>query len=188
MRKGQRRRDWSTKDVARLREMAGRATRREICRELKRSSRAVECKASEIGVSLRCHESRLEWCAESATWRSTVSPKTGRCAVCRKRDQLDASERRIADALDQLPSEVRAVYEGSESSRGIRKPPTRPKRPRRTGDRYADAKAEDAHLIAVEAWEAASLDLRIDANKTRLKRIRAKVGANPRKNRNESEV
>lgn len=180
-RKGARQIGWTTADERFLVDHAGILTRREICKELKRSAESVRSRARRLGVSLRCYESRLEWCAECATWRSTVSPKTGRCAVCRKRDQLDASERRIADALEHLPSEARAVYEGSESSRGTRKPPTRPKRPRRTGNRYADAKADDAHLIAVETWEAALLDLKIDANKTRLKRIRAKVGANPRK-------
>ena len=83
-RKGSAQRPWTTDEIDRLRDMAGRLPRRDICRELKRSSGAVKMAAKRLGLSLRCCRTRLVWCDECAGWRSAVD-KDGRCRVCRMR-------------------------------------------------------------------------------------------------------
>ena len=65
-RKGSAQRPWTTDEIDRLRDMAGRLPRRDICRELKRSSGAVKMAAKRLGLSLRCCRTRLVWCDECA--------------------------------------------------------------------------------------------------------------------------
>lgn len=182
MRKGARRRDWSTKDLEYLRDNAGVVPMRDICRHLKRSKNSVDWMSRHIGVSLRCYRRTLEWCPSCAKWRSTVSPRTGQCRVCSKRKSLVDGEWRISDALAQLTPEQRSRYEEEEVKRGKRRMPVKPKKmfvsPR---NRYRRAKEEERYAIALERWEIKCIDLDIDANKTRLKRIREKLGTNPRK-------
>ena len=52
-RQGATERPWTCSEVARLCELAGKATRREICRELRRSRMSVQKKAARLGLSLR---------------------------------------------------------------------------------------------------------------------------------------
>lgn len=86
------------------------------------------------------------------------------------------------DALAQLTQEQRLIYEEEESKRGKRRMPPRPvKMQVSPKNRYKFVKEEERYAIAVEAWEIKCLDLDIDANKTRLKRICQKLGTNPRK-------
>lgn len=181
MRKGEARRDWTTAEVGYLLDAAGRVPRREICRHLRRSRKSVERKAACLGLSLRCYVRRLRWCPACATWRSTVRDETGQCRVCEKREQLERSEDRVSAALARLGIEQRAAYEAWESKRSSAVPP-KPLKPESCPvSRYERAKAEDRHLRDVERWEVACLDRRINANKTRLRRIREKTGDNPRK-------
>ncbi len=48
MRKGARRNDWTCSELAYLREMAGVASRRDICRHLRRSAKSVQRKADRL--------------------------------------------------------------------------------------------------------------------------------------------
>ena len=90
-RKGAKQQGWTTSDEQFLFKYAGVLTRREICRELKRSTESVRSKAKRYGISLRCFVSKLTWCNNCATWRSSVSDRTGYCRVCAKREMLARS-------------------------------------------------------------------------------------------------
>ena len=183
LRKGAHRIDWSTKDIKYLRDNAGVLPMREIYKHLKRSKNSVDWMSRHLGVSLRCFKTKLKWCPVCAKWRSTVSPKTGQCRVCSKRKNLMDGEWRVSDALMQLTPEQRLIYDDEESSRGKRRVPPKPTKIKVSPkNRYKYAKEEERYTIALEAWEIKCLDLDIDANKTRLKRIRKKLGTNPRIN------
>ncbi len=179
MRRGAERVEWTTGDLAYLRANAGEIPLVEIARTLKRSRAAVYSKAHELGLSVRCYVSTLEWCDQCATKRTELDAD-GRCPVCRLRAQLDAAEQRVADALAAMPPDVREQYAATETLRASRA--VTPPRPALAGlEPYRRKQAEDAHARAVEAAETANLQRRVDAAKTRLKRIREKTGANPRK-------
>ena len=181
-RKGSRQQSWTIADEQFLIKYAGVIPRRKICREIKRSRKSVEHKAKRLGVSLRCFVSSLKWCNNCTTWRSTVSETTGFCRVCAKREMLERSEQRVSDALAQLSFEQRTKYLQEEAHRGKRKMPPRPrKRITPSDSKYAVKKADELYMKELEQWEIACLDQAINANKTRLKRIRQKLGTNPRK-------
>lgn len=180
-RPGDAQRPWTTAEIAYLRDTAGRIPRRDICRRLRRSRSSVETMACRLGVSLRCYMPKLVWCDECAKWRSHVDAD-GRCRVCRMREQLRGREDACAEALAAMDPAQRAVYEEGESRRQTRRVPPRPaKRASCPVSRYQRAKAEADHALAVEEWEHRCLKLRYDAAKTRLRRMREKTGANPRK-------
>lgn len=183
MRKGARRNDWSTKDLRYLRDNAGVLSIREICKHLKRSRVSVEQQAKHMHLSLRCFKRHMQWCPVCATWRSSISDRTGQCRVCAKRKMYEDGETRVSQALANLTLGQRIEYDEQEARRGTRRFPKRPtKQVVSPTNRYKYAKAEESYLIELEAWEIKCLDLRIDANKSRLKRIRKKLGTNPRKN------
>lgn len=184
-RKGTRQNSWTTADEQFLFKYAGVLTRREICKELKRSTESVRNKAKRYGISLRCFVSKLTWCNQCATWRTTVSERTGYCRVCAKREMLARSEQRVSDELAHLNFNQRNKYLQEEAHRGSRQPPSKPvKQAPTVGSLYARKKAEEQYQKDLERWEIACLDQLINANKTRLKRIRQKLGTNPRKNLN----
>lgn len=181
-RKGARQSSWTTTDEQFLLKYAGVLTRREICYELRRGRKSVEHKAKRLGLSLRCFKSKLTWCDKCAKWRTSISPATGHCRVCAKRDMLARSEQRVSDALQHLSLNQRTVYLQEESHRGTRHMPPKPlKQTSTVGSLYSRKKAEELYQKDLEAWEISCLDLLINANKTRLKRIRQKLGTNPRK-------
>lgn len=183
LRKGAHRIDWSTKDIKYLRDNAGVLPMREICKHLKRSKNSVDWMARHIGVSLRCYKRKMSWCPVCATWRSTLSDKTGMCRVCSKKKMLEDGEMRVSQELEKLTLEQRAEYNDQEVHRRTRRIPLKPiKLKVDPKNHYKYAKEEERYLREIEAWEIKCLDLRIDANKTRLKRIRQKSGSNPRKN------
>ena len=184
MRKGVKGRHWTTEELRFLQENAGILTRREICYELKCSAPAVKFMAGQLGVSLRCFKRKLEWCNTCAAWRSTVSPKTGKCAVCRKREQLQAAKFRTADAYEALPAEEKLTYDKSLVLRGSGVPPRPKKQASCPVSRYYRSKAEEQYLRDLERWEVACLTRLVDAEKQNLKRMREKTGTNPRKNKN----
>lgn len=183
MRKGATGRHWTGEEIKFLKENAGILSRREISYELKRSSIAVKRMAGRLGLSLRCFTRKLEWCNTCATWRSTISPKTGKCAVCRKKEQLESAKFRTADAYAQLPAEHRETYAESLAIRTTTFPP----RPKKQGScpvsRYYRSKAEEQYLRDLERWEVACLTRLVDAEKQQTKRMREKTGTNPRKNK-----
>lgn len=80
-----------------------------------------------------------------------------------------------------LPAADKEVYSRAESRRGSR-PVVPPKAPNLAGmSRKAARRAETRWEAQYEAARLATLKRQIDANKTRLKRIRKKLGTNPRK-------
>lgn len=181
-RKGAKQNAWTTQEEKYLLDNAGVLTRREICRHLKRSSKSVKHKAERLGISLRCYTGKLTWCNQCATWRTTVSERTGYCRVCAKREMLARSEQRVSEELAHLNFNQRNKCMQEEAHRGTRQPPQKPvKQASTVGSLYARKKAEEVYLKDLERWEVACLDQLINANKTRLKRIRQKLGTNPRK-------
>ena len=150
---------------------------REIQRHLRRSAEGVRHQARAHGLSLAVPRWRLEWCDECATWRTRINAN-GRCRVCQARANIAAEEARIRDALDALEPAKRAGFDRGESQRGTQKripaPPVRraPKEP----TPYLRSKAEQEYLAAMEEWQAARLKLVYDAQKQRLKDIKAAAG------------
>lgn len=182
MRKGSKRNDWTTEEVRYLAEHAGKVPRREICRHLRRSAKSVRRKAESMRISLRVPVWRLHWCDECATWRTRLNAQ-GRCPVCQKRANVEAEAARCADELAAMTPGQRRSFEAAETRRGRVKPHS--PRPRRkpsdgTGP-FAASRSEQEWLAAVEAWELERLAKRYDAEKQRLKRMRAVRGTNPRK-------
>lgn len=182
-RKGAVQEDWTTAEIAFLRDAAGRLSRREICFHLKKSHSSVEHQARREGLSLRCYKQALVWCNECASWRSYVNARTGRCKVCKMRIQLHGREVACAETMAIMTPEQRLVYEETESLRETREVPKRPvKQESCPVSRYQRKRAEERYLRALEAWEYKCLYLQYDAAKTRLRRMRKKTGTNPRKN------
>lgn len=186
MRKGAQRRDWTTDDLAYLRDAAGRIPAVRIAQTLDRSYWSVTHAAERLGISLRCSLAQLVWCNECASWRSGISKKTGQCRVCRIRDQLAGREAACAETLASMTAEQRITYAKQESGRGTRASSLKQRPKKREScpvSMYERSKAEAAYLLDVEEWEYRRLKLPYDAAKTRLRRMRELTGTNPRKNK-----
>lgn len=183
MRRGSRRQDWTLGEIRFLKANAGRIPKEEIQRTLGRSAKAVDHMASRLGLSLRFCASSLVWCPRCATWRTALNARTGDCPVCAKREQLLRGERRISQSLKRLDEAQRAAYLSQETRRGPRSIPSKPARKQghHRQSAYQAAKAEEAYLVEIEKWEVRCLEMRINADKKRLERIRAKSGDNPRR-------
>lgn len=179
MRKGQRRREWTTADLRFLRENAGKIPRRELSRMLKRGSKAVEDMAYRLrcqgeDVSLRCFVSRLATCPSCGALRSRMGSE-GICEPCRRRRQLEKVHARIADLLAQLPPEERAVYDDTEAETESSFDPLPPP-PRTSGlTAYERARADEAREIAVEDWLSRNLRRQVKAAQKRKERIQKKL-------------
>ncbi|MCB6311791.1 hypothetical protein [Gordonibacter pamelaeae] len=175
---------WTSEEIATLRDMAGRVPATRIAVALGCSYWAVVQAAKRLGLSLRCYVTRLVWCDECAAWRSWVDPRTGRCRVCRMRDQLSGREAACAEELAEMTPAQRAVYDKSEAQRGTR-PSSLGPRPRKREScpvsRFERDRAEAAYLLDLEEWEYRRFKLPYDAAKKRLQRMREVRGTNPRK-------
>lgn len=121
-RKGSRQRAWSREDERALAEMAGREPKREICRRLKRSGKAVERKAARMGLSLRCERAEGEACPSCGLLRRYFDERTGFCEVCHLQAMVDAEAARQAEALREMPPALRAKYEKADRTL-LSKPP-----------------------------------------------------------------
>lgn len=182
MRKGSKRQNWTLGEIRFLKASAGKIPQEEIQRTLGRSAKAVDHMASRLGLSLRFYASSLVWCPRCATWRTSLNARTGDCPVCAKREQLLRGEWRISQSLKKLDEAQRATYLTQETRRGSRSIPYKPTRKFfHHQNAYQAAKAEETYLIEIEKWEIRCLELRINADKKRLERIRAKNGDNPRR-------
>lgn len=178
-------RPWTTEEERYLVERAGIDPVRSICRELKRSRRSVEAKASRLRVSLRHFERLTVICpkcgearAKSGNWQA----RTGICDVCRKTAAYEDALRRQAEAYEALDAVQRAVYDATDARTGKSKVPPRPCAPDISGmDRAHAQRAGELHAIEVERWELERLKLLTDAAKQRTKRMREKTGTNPRR-------
>lgn len=168
---------WTTGEVSFLRRNAGILSVDEIGEKLGRSENAIKSKASELRrqgepESLRVFKSPLHWCIHCATWRKRIFRVDGKCNICRPKERLRKSEERCQKALDKLPLSIRVQYEEYEpyrrSVRGTRPQP--PKGP--YSSRYEQDRQECRFHEDEEEWEANYLIRRINANKSRLRRIK----------------
>lgn len=179
MRKGARRRDWTTDELRFLRENAGKMPRRELSRALKRGAAAVRQQAYRMrrdgeDIDLRCFESRLSTCPSCGALRSRMGSE-GICEPCRRRRQLAKVHRRISDLLAQLPPEERAVYGETEAETESAWDPMPPPPPLAGLTSYERARAGEAREIAVEDWLARNLRRQVKAAQKRKERIAKKL-------------
>lgn len=185
MRRGQKAVPWTTSEERYLMEHAGVDPVRQICKDLKRSRKAVTTKASRLGVSLRVYEKLTVICpkcgearAKSGRWAG----RTGFCEVCRMRDSLAEARWAQSEAYASLSPRQRAVYDATEAKVGRSRLPPKPPQPKLSGlDAHRRQRAEDLYAIDVERWQMRCLKLLTDATKQRTKRMREKSGTNPRK-------
>lgn len=184
MRAGARRREWSCREVRALIQWAGVVPKRELCRRLRRSGKAVERKAAwlrerGVPIDLRCHVTRLEVCPACGCRRSTVANRYGICEPCRRARQLEAIEGRVAALLAGLPEAERARYEATEAEREGRLVERVPLRRSTRGlSRYEADRAEEEWDRAMEAWQTRRLKRLIKAAQKRKERIEKKVKTN----------
>lgn len=180
---------WTTAEERFLAERAGIDPVRQICKELKRTRSSVMAKASRMGVSLRTYEPLTVICPKCGMPRDKRGSWTGRtgfCEVCKLNDAYRTAKWAQAEAYSELPPEARAVYDRTEAKVGrSRLPPKPPQPPLSNLPAARKRRIEELHAIDVEQWEVRCLTLLIDATKQRTKRMREKVGANPRKYRKE---
>lgn len=179
MRRGARRREWTTDEVRRLVDMAGRVTRREICRELRRSrasvvSKANELRASGVPIDLRCYRSHMRICP-SCGRMSALLGSEGICEACRRSQQLARIEAEVADLLARLPESERALYAETEAERETSGEPMPAMRSTKGLSRYRAAKAEEQNDLAMEQWRVRRLRRLVKAAQKRKERIRRKV-------------
>lgn len=175
---------WTTEELVLLRQMAGRLPAARIARVLGRTDGAVRKAAERMGLSLRCCRARLVWCAECASWRSEVDPRTGRCRVCRMREQLAGREAACVEEYAAMTHAQRAAYDAQEARRGTRPSSLGPRPAKRAScpvSRFERDRAESAYLLDLEEWEYRRALLPYNAAKTRLRRMREVTGTNPRK-------
>ena len=183
MRLGASRRDWSCREVRALIQWAGVVPKRELCRRLRRSGKAVERKAAwlrerGVAVDLRCHRSGLGLCPACGCRRATVG-RHGICEPCRRARQLEAIEGRAAELLAGLPEAERRRYEETEAERGGRLVEPMPlRRDTRGLSRYEADRAEDEWDRAMEAWQTRRLKRLIKAAQKRKERIAKKAKTN----------
>lgn len=174
---GRRHRTWRASDYERIAELAGKVPASEIRRELRLSKGQLDnarrrMNAAGANVSLRYRESPLSVCPACGCMRSTVEgSRDGICEPCRRERQLMAIEAAIADLMERLPPEERAIYEGTQSETGSSARPAPPPPDTRGMTPYRRARAEEAHDVAMEEWAAANLGRRIKAAQKRKERI-----------------
>lgn len=179
MRKAAKLRNWTTYEVRYLTENAGRIPKRDICKHLKRSSKAVECKAARLRregsvLCLRCFKSSLETCPSCGRLSSHLG-REGFCEPCRRTKQLQEIQGRIAHLLSQLPAQERSVYETTEAELASRNDPM-PTAPSTAGlDVYHASKLLEQHERAMESWATRNLQRQIKAAQKRKERIEKKV-------------
>ena len=180
MRRGQHARPWTKGEERFLAENAGRMPRRDICRELRRSSSSVYAKAHQlrrrgIPVELRCWVPRCWPCPKCGRMRS-VMKSDGTCQVCRERDAL----RRCRDETDALlarldPAE-RAAYEAADRWLGSRVDPLPPEPDVPEGaSLYVRTRERDLWLLACEGVEIANARRELKAAQKRKERVCRKV-------------
>ena len=115
--------------------------------------------------------------APSSWWGGRRAPlgKEGTCDPCRRQQQLETIEARIAELLPRLTAEERRTYERTECGRESRADPM-PQAPDTSGmSRYAADKAAEAHDEAMERWLCRYLYRRVKAGQKRKERIEKKV-------------
>lgn len=172
--------NWTTSEIKYLIDIAGHEPLSEICRELHRSEYSVQSKANilrKLGfeVSLRYYKNSLAWCPQCATWRSRIFKTTGLCLVCRLRNRLNRCKQDCERALDNLSEEERSDFLRHSLKKGSLIPP-RPSKPKpKNSSFYESEKAEAIYALDMEKREVVLLSRQINAEKSRLLRIRSKL-------------
>ena len=172
--------EWRTSEVAYLIDNAGRVTRREICKHLRRSAESVRymakrLRAEGIDVSLRCYVPRVEICPACGCRRGTLG-KTGICEPCERRGQLATVHGRIAELMALLPPEERETYGDTEAeTESSIDPKPKPPAVSHGSSYYRRMKAEEQHDREVEAWAVRNIKREIKAAQKRKERIEKKV-------------
>lgn len=175
---------WTRENVERLRDLAGRVPAVRIAGILGCSYWSAVKAAERLGLSLRCCRVRLVWCAECASWRSEVDRRTGRCRVCRMREQLAGREAACVEEYMAMTPAQRKAYDKEEAKRGTRPSSLGPRPAKRAScpvSRFERDRAESAYLLDLEEWEHRRALLPYNAAKKRLQRMREVRGTNPRK-------
>lgn len=109
--------------------------------------------------------------------------RNGKCILCSKQEELDRSEERMSDIYLRLSTKDQQTYKDNELKRGSRVVAPR-KKPSTLGmDARHKRKADLQHERDVEAAQIATLQRKINASKQRLRRMRKKLGENPRNNK-----
>lgn len=178
-RKGARQRPWTTREVDRLVELAGRVPRREICRELRRSRKSVESEAARlrargVPVDLRCHVTAMEPCP-SCGRMSALMGRDGICEACRREAQLARIEADTARLLAALPEAEREAYARTEAERETAGEPMPALLPTRGVSRYRAARNAELNERALELWRTQRLRRLVKAAQKRRERIRKKA-------------
>lgn len=174
---------WTTLEIKFLIENAGRKEIGEICLILGRSEAAVRSKAANLkragvaNISLRIFRWPLFWCPHCATWRRRIFLVDGTCGVCRLKARVRKSKDRCEGAIRTLPMSARMKYEEYEMYRGSMKS-EEPKTPSLLGlSRFEKDEAMCLYYQEHEAWEVDYLNRRINAEKSRLRRIRRRAAS-----------
>lgn len=177
-RKGAKQNEWTTAEVAYLKEHAGALPLRAICRELRKSRRAVETMAYRLrqqghDVDLRQYVRKTQICPACGCMRATLGHH-GICEVCRKRVQLSAIHARIARLLRDLPMAARETYAETEAETESTIDPM-PRPVRLEGlTRYQRERASDERDMAMERWQIRNLNRQVKAAQKRKERIEKK--------------
>ena len=160
---------------------AGIMPKRDICQHLKRSAKSVEHMARRLrnqghAIDLRCYVPKASICPSCGRMSHTLE-LTGVCEPCMFRRQLMHIESQIADLLQYLPPDVRAIYEDTEAEKSTRVFDPMPKRKVYTEPptRYQRMKDEDEYDKAMEAWVAKRYQRKCKAAQKRKERIMRKL-------------
>lgn len=176
---GRRHKWWRESELAYIREHAGRVPAREIRKALRVSREQLKgavrwMRARGEDVDLRCFSPRTLVCPSCGMAR-TLFGAEGICEPCRLSRRLAETEAEIAGLLPLLSAPDRATYERTEAQRETRGDPM-PATPRTAGmTAYERARAEEAHDMAMERWQAARLKRLLKAAQKRKERVSKKV-------------
>lgn len=176
---GRRHKWWRESELAYIREHAGKVPAREIRKALRVSREQLKgavrwMRARGEDVDLRCFSPRTLVCPSCGMAR-TLFGAEGICEPCRLSRRLAETEAEIAGLLPLLSAPDRATYERTEAQRETRGDPM-PATPRTSGmGAYERARAEEAHDMAMERWQAARLRRLLKAAQKRKERVSKKV-------------
>lgn len=140
----------------------------------------VELLLATVGLDgvLLCPE--VKQCPACGVWRTSFY--RGKCRICSLRDSIAAAESKCAEVFELLPPEIKETYSRAEVFRSPRVFDAAPKPPERKSGISPIQKRLDlvAYTVAVEQFETNRLQRTYGAVRQRLKRMREKIGANPR--------
>lgn len=176
---GRRHKWWRESELAYIREHAGKVPAREIRKALRVSREQLKgavrwMRARGEDVDLRCFSPRTLVCPSCGMAR-TLFGAEGICEPCRLSRRLAETEAEIAELLPLLSAADRSTYERTEAQRETRGDPM-PATPRTAGmTAYERARAEEAHDMAMERWQAARLRRLLKAAQKRKERVSKKA-------------